>query len=119
MLDVVQQYTRAWRLLLEYDEDRLPAAPSSPVQPSAELTLADADTAISSLRASLASRGEATELFGRERERDYLNGILSAIEQTFGGEPLYPTAQVRAAHLLYLMYRMYGMQRAHGAQELP
>lgn len=42
VLDVVQQYSRAWRLLLEYDEDRLPAAPSSPVQPSAALTLANA-----------------------------------------------------------------------------
>jgi hypothetical protein len=31
--------------------------------------------------------GEATALFGQERS-DQLPGILDAIEQTFGGEPL-------------------------------
>ena len=35
VLQVVQQYTRAWRLLLEYDEDRLAAAPSRPLIPGA------------------------------------------------------------------------------------
>lgn len=30
VLDVVQRYTRAWRLLLEYDEDRLATSPAHP-----------------------------------------------------------------------------------------
>jgi prophage maintenance system killer protein len=34
-----------------------------------------------------------------------LAGILGAIEQTFGGEPLYPSAQARAAHLLYFVIK--------------
>lgn len=105
VLDVVQQYTRAWRLLLEYDEDRLPAEPAKPIQQSSELTLEAARSAIAQLSESLAERGEATELFGRERDKDYLKGILGAIEQTFGGEPLYPTAQVRAAHVLYFVIK--------------
>ena len=40
VLQVVQQYTRAWRLLLQYDENRLPDAPEQPVKPTAELTAA-------------------------------------------------------------------------------
>jgi prophage maintenance system killer protein len=32
-------------------------------------------------------------------------GILGAIEQTFGGTPLYPSAQARAAHLLYFVIK--------------
>jgi prophage maintenance system killer protein len=32
-------------------------------------------------------------------------GILAAIEQTFDGEPLYPTVQVRAAHVLYFVIK--------------
>jgi len=32
-----------------------------------------------------------------------LAGILGSIEQTFGRAPLYPSAQIRAAHLLYFV----------------
>ncbi len=53
---------------------------------------------------ALAQRGEATSLFGSERN-EQLHGILGAIEQTFGGEPLYLTAQGRAAHLLYFVIK--------------
>ena len=104
VLEVVQQYTRAWRLLLEYDEGRLSEKPTHPRKPSADLSLADARTAIVRLRESLAARGEATNLFGQERS-DQLHGILGAIEQTFGGEPLYPTVQARVAHLLYFVIK--------------
>lgn len=92
VLEVVQQYTRAWKLLLEYDEGRLEETPGRPVKPAADLSLDDARTVIASLRGSLAGRDEATDLFGAERS-DQLHGILGAIEQTFGGEALYPTVQ--------------------------
>lgn len=101
MLEVVQQYTRAWRVLLQYDERRLPEKPGHPVTPAAGLSLGDARAIIARLREMLAPRGEASDLFGAERS-DQLDGILGAIDQTFGGQPLYPTVQVRAAHLLSL-----------------
>ena len=104
VLEVVQQYTRAWKLLLEYDEGRLADTPVHPVKPAAGLSLEDARTVIAGLRESLAERSEATALFGAERS-DQLHGILGAIEQTFGGQPLYPTVQARAAHLLYFVIK--------------
>ena len=104
VLDVVQRYTRTWRLLLAYDEERLAERPARPVAPSAALTLEDARAAAERLRADLAGRGEAGSLFGQERG-DALAGILGAIEQTFGGEPLYPSVQARAAHLLYFVIK--------------
>jgi hypothetical protein len=104
VLDVVQRYTRSWRLLLEYDEERLADRPAQPLDPAASLSLEDARAAAASLREDLASRGEAGALFGQERG-DALAGILGAIEQTFGGEPLYPSAQARAAHLLYFVIK--------------
>ena len=104
VLEVVQQYTRAWRLLLEYDEGRLSEKPTHPRKPSADLSPADARAVISRLRESLAARGETTNLFGRERS-DQLDAILGAIGQTFGGEPLYPTVQGRAAHVLYFVIK--------------
>jgi prophage maintenance system killer protein len=104
VLEVVQQYTRAWKLLLEYDEGRLAETPVRPVKPAADLSLDDARMTIVRLRESLAARGEATDLFGAERS-DQLHGILGAIDQTFGGQPLYPTVQARAAHLLYFVIK--------------
>jgi prophage maintenance system killer protein len=104
VLDVVQRYSRSWRLLLEYDEDRLSEQPSRPTLPSAKLSLSEARTAVLHLREEIAQRGEAGALFGQERG-EALAGILGAVEQTFGGQPLYPNAQVRAAHLLYFVIK--------------
>jgi prophage maintenance system killer protein len=104
VLEVVQQYTRAWKLLLEYDEGRLSEKPAQPRKPRADLSLNNARASIAHLRESLAERGEASDLFGAERG-DQLHGILGAIEQTFGGQPLYPTVQGRAAHLLYFVIK--------------
>jgi prophage maintenance system killer protein len=104
VLEVVQQYARAWRLLLEYDEGRLPEKPGHPVTPAAGLSPEDATTIIARLRETLAARGEASDLFGAQRS-DQLSGILGAVEQTFDGVPLYPTVQGRAAHLLYFVIK--------------
>lgn len=104
VLDVVQRYTRTWRLLLEYDEERLAKAPALPVTPGTPITLAEARAAAADLRADLLRRGEAGDLFGRERG-DGLAAILGALEQTFDRTPLYPSAQVRAAHLLYFVIK--------------
>ena len=96
VLEVVRDYTRTWRWLLEYDENRLATRPPWPVPPSAGPTIDEARAAIAHLRDDLTRRGEAGALFGQERG-DGLAGILGSIEQTFGGEPLYPSAQARAA----------------------
>ncbi len=100
VLDVVRRYTRTWRLLLQYDEERLADTPARLIAPGTPLTLDEARAAAATLREELLARDEAGSLFGQERG-DALEGILGAIEQTFDGEPLYPSAQARAAHLLY------------------
>ena len=104
VLEVVQQYTRAWRLLVEYDEDRLSGTPPGAVAPVASISVEDARAAVSNLRASIARRNEAGALFGQERG-DGLDAVLGAIEQTFGGAPLYPSVQARAAHVLYFIIK--------------
>jgi prophage maintenance system killer protein len=104
VLEVVQRYSRAWRWLLAYDEDRLTPATAEPDGVPEALGLAEAQRAIDTLRRDLARCGEATPLFGQDN-RQALAGILGAIEQTFDGQPLYPTAQLRAAHLLYFVIK--------------
>ncbi len=104
VLDVVQHYTRAWRLLLEYDEGRLAEAPPRPETEAFRLTLAVAHDLIADLQTALAGRGQAGSLFGQARG-EQLAAILGAIEQTFDGRPLYPSVQLRAANLLYFLIK--------------
>ncbi len=100
LLDLVEHYTRSWRLLLQYDENRLPHEPLSPTSKMARLTLTQANQQIAKFKKALAAKSEASALFGAPRGEG-LAGILGAIEQTFGGAALYPNVETRAAHLLY------------------
>ncbi len=104
ILQIIDHYASSWSLLLRYDEKRLPSEPQKPTLPMCELTPERAREAISSLKANLHEKGEASDLFGLERG-DGLPGILGNIEQTFGGEPLYPDVETRAANLLYFVIK--------------
>jgi prophage antirepressor-like protein len=114
VLGVIADYARSWSLLQGYDEQSLTGQTGKqqgmrPLDPDAVLS------AIAQLKAELIAKGEATELFGQLRG-DGLASSIATIEQGFGDELFYPHVASRAAHLLYrvIMYRMYGMQRAHG-----
>ena len=69
VLDIVNRYAGTWRLLLQYDEDNLPA-PDRKQAPKTVLSIDQARAAVSSLKQELAVRGEATDLFGQERGFD-------------------------------------------------
>lgn len=100
---IIMGYARTWRLLLDYDEDRL-EAPEGVRPATTGLSGDEARRALNALAGELRSRGEASDLFARDRG-DHLTGILGNIEQTMFGEPLYKSAQERAAHLLYFLIK--------------
>jgi prophage maintenance system killer protein len=103
VLDVISNYAKTWRLLLQYDEERLKTPEkASPVRFT--LDYPAAQEAITLLKEKLLSINEANDLFGRERENS-LHAILGAIEQTFDGKPLYPGIEERASHLLYFVIK--------------
>ncbi len=104
VLDVIQRYTRTWRLLLEYDENRLARVPELPTAASISMSADAARAAISNLREVIGIREDAATLFGREHG-ERLAGIIGAIEQTSNGKPLYASAESRAAHLLYFVVK--------------
>lgn len=85
VLDVVRRYAAAWRLLLEYDEDRLAQAPARP-QTAASFSLELAQSLIGDLRAALVAHGQGGTLLGQERG-DQLAAILGGL-----GTDLRPSA---------------------------
>jgi len=99
VLDIVGSYSRTWQLLWQYDEDSLAAPKRDGKEQQVLLELEAARTAIASLREKLLEQGEATDIFGRERG-EALAGIIGAVQQTFGGQDVYPSVEEKAANLL-------------------
>ena len=50
------------------------------------------------------TKGEASDLFGRERDNG-LSAILGNLDQSVFGEPAYPSIEAKAAHLLYFVVK--------------
>jgi prophage maintenance system killer protein len=103
VLDLIVSYADTWRLLLAYDENRLPL-PSGIRPSSGVLDFERASHAIDDFKRKLFSRGEATPLFGNPRG-EALEGILASIEQTMFGNQLYGSREEKAAHLLYFIVK--------------
>ncbi len=103
VLSIVNRYARTWRLLLQYDEDRLPL-PENKQSRSKVLEVDRVRKAIVSLKKELLDKGEATALFGNERS-DGLAGIIGSVYQTFDGHDLYPSREEKAANLLYFVIK--------------
>lgn len=103
VLELITGYADTWRLLLEYDEDRLVLPPGA--RPSSGVLDYDrAGHAIADFKRELMARNEATPLFGNPLG-DQLSGILASIEQTMFGESLYRSREEKAANLLYLVIK--------------
>lgn len=102
LIDVIARYTQTFLLLQRYDEGLLvePKGSAGGVLPP----VAEARAAIVRLKHDLIARGEATDLFGREREGG-LAALLGNLEQSVFGEPAYPTVEAKAAHLLYFVIK--------------
>jgi prophage maintenance system killer protein len=102
LVDIVTRYAHTFLWLQGYDEGLL-TDPAT--QPGGTLpTLEQAREALASLKADLIQRGEATDLFARDRG-DGLAALLGNLDQTVFGEPAYPSVEAKAAHLLYFVIK--------------
>lgn len=102
LVEIVSRYTQTFLWLQRYDEGLLiePQGQAGGVLP----TEIEAKQALAELKANLMQRGEATELFAKERA-DGLSSILGNLDQTVFGDPAYPSIESKAAHLLYFVVK--------------
>ena len=103
VVSLILGYAKTWRLLLDYDEGKL-GVPAGAQPARGVLRLEEARRALDALTGELRQRGEASDLFARDRG-DGLAAILGNIEQTMFGDSLYKTREERAAHLLYFVIK--------------
>ena len=103
LVSVITGYARTFVLLNQFDSERLPLGDFA-TSIRYEIEPVEALAAIAALKADLMAKGEASELFGNQKD-DSFAGILGNIVQSFGGEFLYPSIEEQAAHLLYFVIK--------------
>lgn len=102
-LELVKLFANTWVSLDAYDKSTFPK--SGAIRKRVRLTSSDLSEALQKLKQELIAKNEATELFGAERQRDSVAGIVGNVLQSFGGNDIYPTIEEKAAHFLYFMVK--------------
>jgi prophage maintenance system killer protein len=102
LVDIIARYTHTFLWLQRYDEGLLAEPAGTLGGQLAPLDLAR--HAILVLKNDLINKGEASPLFGLERD-DGLAAIWGNLEQSVFGEAAYPTIEAKAAHLLYFIIK--------------
>jgi len=102
-LDLISIFASAWFSLEAYDKENFPKKGWTKKQ--VFFTAEELNKDLKTLKQELMSKKQATDLFGQERVKDSVSGIVGNIFQTFGGQDLYPTIEEKSAHLLYFMVK--------------
>ncbi len=103
LLSILSEYAKSFVLLNQYDSNNLSFYPENKLL-SYEIEYDEACEAIAELKKQLIKKGEATELFGNQKDKSF-EGILKNIVQTFDGEYLYQGVEEQATHLLYFVIK--------------
>lgn len=103
VLELITLFADTWLSLDAYDKDRL--LPCGATKKKVELTADKLNQALVELKSMLMEKGEATAIFGTERTKDSVAGIVGNVLQSFANQELYPTIEEKAAHLLYFIIK--------------
>ena len=99
VLDVVKRYSLALEMLDDYDHQTItkPKISSDEVY---KLTYEECRNLISKM-----SYSETSDIFGKEKGKGLLKGIIDSIYQSAFGEEAYPSIEEKAANLLYFIIK--------------
>lgn len=103
VVELVSAFADTWLSLEAYDKGTLTAR--GVTKKAVTLTGDKLTEALGAFKIELVKKGEATDLFGRERGNDAIAGIVGNVMQSFGGKSLYSSVEEKAAHLLYFVVK--------------
>ena len=99
VFDVIQKYTQALELLDAYDH-QIVQKPKISNEKAYQLTFNECKKLIESMTFS-----KSSTIFGKEKTKGALEGIIGSVYQTAFGEDVYPSVQEKAANLLYFIIK--------------
>lgn len=103
VLELITAFADTWFSLEAYDKDKL--VTKGATKKSVAITSDQLMEAFGDFKKVLMQKDEASELFGSERNEGSIAGIVGNVMQSFGGKPVYPTIEEKAAHLLYFIVK--------------
>jgi prophage maintenance system killer protein len=103
VLELVTLFADTWLSLDAYDKDEL--VMQGITKKKVALTAEKLNSALVTLKQELVAKNEATEIFGVERTKNSIAGIIGNVMQSFSGHDLYPSIEAKAAHLLYFIIK--------------
>ncbi len=103
VLELINAFAGTWFSLDAYDTDTFPRAGTT--KKKVRFTAEELSKALGELKRELITKKQATELFGQEKNSGAVEGIIGNVFQTAFGKDVYPSAEKKAAHLLYFMIK--------------
>ena len=103
VLELISAFADTWLSLDAYDRDAFPD--KGVTKKSVALTAEYLEAALGDFKSLLVKKGQATALFGAERQHGAVAGIVGNVMQSFGGKPVYGTIEEKAAYLLYFIVK--------------
>jgi len=100
-IEFISLFADTWLSLDAYDRDALPKGKLT--KKKVELTAEKVTNSLAEFKEELIHKSEATDIFGVERSKGSVAGIVGNVMQSFGGKEVYESAEEKAAHLLYFM----------------
>ncbi|MDA1337938.1 MAG: virulence protein RhuM/Fic/DOC family protein [bacterium] len=102
-IELITLFTDTWLSLNAYDKGAF--SKGKLTKKKVELTTDKLTNNLAKLKSELIYKSSATELFGVERSKGSIAGIVGNVMQSFGDKELYPTIEEKAAHLLYFIVK--------------
>lgn len=103
VLELVKIFASTWFSLNLYDKKSFPKKGN--IKKHVIFTSEELESALADLKQELMKKGEASELFGQEKQKESIKGIIGNVFQSFDGKDVYPTLEEKAAHLLYFFVK--------------
>lgn len=103
IIELVKDFAGTWLSLDGYDRDELEI--KKPTKKFVGMTTDELLAGIAELKKTLMKKGEASELFAIDRNKESMQGIVGNVMQSFGGKPVYISVEEKAAHLLYFIIK--------------
>lgn len=103
ILELVTMFADTWFSLDAYDKGKL--ITDGITKKKITLTADKLINAITELKQILILKGEASDLFGIEKNKNSVDGIIGNIMQSFDNKDIYKSIEEKAANLLYFMIK--------------
>ncbi len=103
VLELVNAFASTWFSLHAYDKEKFPKKKYS--KKRVEITAEELQGVLQNFKEELRKKKQATELFGQERNKEAIKGVVGSVFQSFGGKDVYPSTEEKSAHLLYFIIK--------------